>query len=143
MRLQRVQNNAARIVADTHIKEGTSKILQELHWLPVAKRIEYRPKIILTVYKTLQTGQPAYLKSLLDVVKPTRSLRSSNNGLVLNVPFCKTVIASRAFAAYAPRLWNSLPRDLRDCVSNSVPIDVFKRKLKTVLFLAAYGVINV
>ena len=53
MRLQRVQNNAARIVADTHIKEGTSKILQELHWLPVAKRIEY--KIILTVYKTLQT----------------------------------------------------------------------------------------
>ena len=72
-----------------------------------------------------------------------RSLRSSLNGLMLNVPFCKTATASRAFSHYAPRLWNSLPVIIRNCVTVGSVTDVsslqnFKRLLKTHLFALAF-----
>ena len=62
---------------------------------------------------------------------------------MLTVPFTKTAIAARAFECYAPRLWNGLPRALRDCVPvegyNASFVDKFKRLLKTTLFSAAFS----
>jgi hypothetical protein len=63
---------------------------------------------------------------------------------IMKVPLCKTVIASRAFSNYTPRLWNGLPQSLRNCVatmqgSNAVILDSFKCMLKTFLFSIAFG----
>jgi len=82
---------------------------------------------------------------MLKVSKSARTLRSSCNGLILDVPFCKTETASRAFSVYAPKLWNSLPRELTDTLygapvvgSNEsvepLSISSFKRSLKYFLF---------
>ena len=142
-RLQRVQNAAARAVTQSHRRSSSSKILHDLHWLPVSARIDY--KIALLTFKILNTFQPVYLFSELNVVKPVRTLRSASAGVLLSVPFTKTVFASRAFSVYAARLWNSLSVDLRNCVSSepggvSCSVQSFKRLLKTHLFSRSLAV---
>ena len=140
-RLQRIQNFVARIVKIKSCRGGSLKTLRELHWLPISYRIDY--KIAVMTHKILTSGEPSYLRSLLQPVSAVRSLRSSSNGLTLTVPFCKTATAARAFSHYAPRLWNSLPARVRNCVSlESVTIggslQEFKSLLKTYLFTLAF-----
>ena len=48
--------------------------------------------------------------------------------------YIKTV-GDRAFSVAGPRDWNRLPGEIRDCQT----LGAFKRKLKTHLFRAAYG----
>ena len=40
-KLQLIQNAAARLVTRTKAREHITPILQELHWLPIRKRIAY------------------------------------------------------------------------------------------------------
>ena len=97
---------------------------------------------MLIVFKLLHCGQPEYLRSLLTISKPLRALRSSANGLLLEVPFCKTETASCAFAVLAPKLWNALPIDLRALAEAVGELTAsthrFKSLLKTLLFKGAY-----
>jgi hypothetical protein len=142
LRLQRVQNRAARIVVNSTGKCNVTAILKELHWLPIAQRINY--KVALTTFKVLTVNQPSYIRSMLNISVPKRVLRSSSNGVLLDVPFCKTATASRAFSCYAPKLWNTFPQLLRDSVSlergtGAVSLDSFKRMLKTFFFSVAFG----
>ena len=102
-------------------------ILQNLHWLPVKQRIGF--KILLLVFHCLRGTAPQYNISLLHYYTPTRSLRSSNLGL-LQIPNSKKLWGERAFAYAGPSLWNSLPQGLRDLTSS----DSFKSNLKTYLF---------
>ena len=50
-KLQRVQNNAARIVLEAPRRPHASPLLIMLHWLPVRQRIEY--KVALLTFKVL------------------------------------------------------------------------------------------
>ena len=109
-RLQMVQNSTARIVSNSGCRASASPILKNLHWLPVAQRIDY--KIALTVFKVLTTNQPVYIRSLLHISVPLRNTRSAFNGILLDAPLCKTETVARAFSNYAPRIWNALPRFL-------------------------------
>ena len=47
-KLQRVKNNADRVVTLTKKYDHITPVLKELHWLPVRKRIEF--KILLLAY---------------------------------------------------------------------------------------------
>ena len=69
---------------------------------------------------------------LLVVNRPVRALRSnSDNSTRLVTPLYRTeTYGGRAFSSCAPRLWNQLPPALR----SNMPIDVFKKQLKTFLF---------
>ena len=53
----------------------------------------------------------------------------------LAVPRTRTVLATRVFSVAAPKLWNTIPIDIR----NSLSLDTFKSKLKTFLFRQAYA----
>ena len=140
LRLQRLQNRAARLVLNTNRLSPSEPALRQLHWLPVVKRIHY--KVALLTFKTLSCGQPGYLHSLLQPLSSNRSLRSSNQHL-LSVPMAKTSFHSRAFSVYAPLLWNNLPLSLRILASTdtsytspnfSSNLSLFKNGLKTFLF---------
>ena len=55
--LQRVLTAAARLVLDLKTRDHATPALRELHWLPIAQRIEY--KLCLLVHKaTHQTTSP-------------------------------------------------------------------------------------
>ncbi|XP_068707689.1 uncharacterized protein [Montipora foliosa] len=130
IKLQRIQNSAARLVTLTKKFEHVTSILQTLHWLPVKKRIVF--KILLLTFKVLNGQAPSYLSDLLVVNRPVRALRSnSDNSTRLVTPLYRTeTYGGRAFSSCAPRLWNQLPSALR----SNMTIDVFKKQLKTFLF---------
>ena len=51
IRLQRVQNSAARMICSARRECDAIPLLASLHWLPVKQRLKY--KILLLVYKCL------------------------------------------------------------------------------------------
>ena len=111
--LQRVQNTAARVVTGTKKFEHITPVLKTLHWLPVKERIQY--KILLITFKVLWGVGPKYIRDLLTIHTPVRSLRSGD-ALELDIPDTKGM-GDRAFSKAAPSLWNRLPKDIRQCTT--------------------------
>jgi len=74
-RLQRIKNSVARIVLQQP-SLSSRDILQQLHWLPVKWRIQF--KLASLAYKVLHTGTPSYLSERLHPYVP-RTLRSSSS----------------------------------------------------------------
>ena len=54
---------AARVVIDLQPCDHVSPALQDLHWLPIKQRIEF--KLCLLVHKSLIGHSPAYISDLL------------------------------------------------------------------------------
>ena len=123
-RLQRVQNNAARLVLGKRGRDLANPSLRSLHWMPGRARIEY--KISTLCYRSRDS---AYLCDL-SVYPPSRSLRSADSGL-MTIPRIKLKkYGKRASSHTGPVTCNSLPKPLRDALS----LPSFKSNLKTFLF---------
>ena len=110
-RLQLVLNSAASAVTKTPKFHHITPILKSLHWLKINERIQY--KVLSLTYKSLQTGKPCYLRSLLSFT-PNRSTRSSSL-VTFNRPSnsSRLKITNRSVYHSAPALWNTLPPDPR------------------------------
>ena len=127
-KLQKVQNNAARLVLKKRKSDHVTPLLEQLHWLPVQKRIVY--KVITIAYRTLNCTMPRYIQDLLTIYSPPKSLRSSSKNY-LNIPRVNyKSFGERSFHYQAPLNWNNTPLSLRDH-SN---YEIFKKQLKTYLF---------
>jgi len=72
--LPRVLNAAARLVCDLRPREHVTSALIDLHWLPVAARIEF--KICVLAYQSLNSTAPAYIS---DMLQPVSSLQRQTN----------------------------------------------------------------
>ena len=81
-KLQRVLNRPTRLVTKSPPFTRSVPLLRSLHWLPVKYRVHF--KICLLAYKALHEEQPVYLRSLIDISLPSRSLRS-NRGITLSI----------------------------------------------------------
>ena len=127
-RLQRLQNRAARLIYLVRRDHPSDPLLHQLHWLPIRMRIQF--KILVYVYKCSHFLAPDYLSELISQPTITYATRSSLDQSLLHIPKTKTVTGDRAFHAAAPRLWNNLPRNIREAPS----LQVFKSMLKTHLF---------
>ena len=112
-RLQKLQNNADRVVSGSKRYDYITPILRNLHWLPIRKRIKF--KILLFTFKCMKRCAPLFFRESLVNKANTR--------------FC-----DRAFCAYAPRLWYELHDNIRaaDGVQNVIT------QLKTLLFRRVY-----
>ena len=130
-KLQRVQNMAARMITKTKKSEHISPILEELHWLPIRQRITY--KVLLYVFKCVNSCAPAYLQELIQIYKPTRNLRSREQILLVKHRSVLKV-GERCFSIAGPELWNSLPHYMRSIDT----LQQFKKDLKTLLFKQAF-----
>ena len=129
-KLQRVQNQAARIVCKKRKRDHMTPVLKELHWLPVRSRITF--KVLLLTYKCLIGMAPAYLCDLINCYRPPRTLRSNTDliGTLALKRFKRLKHGGRAFSSVAPELWNKLPYNIR----NAETVTSFKSMLKTHLF---------
>ena len=124
-KIQRIQNSAARLVTKAKKRDHITPVLRKLHWLTIDKRIVF--KVLIITYKALHGLPPKYIS-----LRSSRILRSNyQDSLRLETPTFKTKnYGGKAFSVCAPRLWNDLPRDLR----NSPSLETFQRGLKTYLF---------
>ena len=112
---------------------GLSQLLhEELHWLDVPQRIEY--KLSVMVHRCRYGSAPQYLKecctSLADVAG-RQHLQSARRQL-MDVPHYRRSTFGRVTG---PTVWNSLSNTLREQSDE----DSFKRKLKTFLFSRTLG----
>jgi hypothetical protein len=134
-RLQRVQNTAARMITRQKKSDHITPVLHSLHWLPVSYQCQY--KLLLYVFKALIQKASIYLQELIQVHKPSRSLRSGTRSL-LTTPSVRTkTYGERRFDRAAAFLWNALPNEMRDTTQS---VDVFKKKLRTHLFRQAFSI---
>ena len=105
-KLQRVQNNAARIVHQAKRRSHAHPLLKKLHWLPVEQRICYKLAVL-----TFKHSQHRHI-----------SVGTSEHAVALghcgHQPFhfrC-TDIGKRSFSCAAPATWNSLPPAVTHCL---------------------------
>ena len=117
-KLQTVQNALARVVSGKRKYDRITPTLIDLHWLPVAHRINF--KLATIVFKTRIHHQPeqSTLDNLLVDYEQPRVLGSSADEF-LAVPRTRTVLATRAFSVAAPKLWNTIPIEIRNSLSLS------------------------
>ena len=130
-KLQKVQNMLARVVTGKRRFDHINPVLRDLHWLPIAQRVNF--KLATIVFKVRLLHQPKYLAALLTDYEPSRTLPSTNKQY-LCIFRSRTVLTSRRFSSAAPAIWNGLPLDIRTCDK----LDCFRRKLKTHFFKLAF-----
>ena len=83
-KLQKVQNNAARLIFRTTRSAHVTPRLHSLHWLPTEQRIEYKSSLLC--FKIISHQAPIYLSELLHLYAPFRQLRSSTDTRVFRIP---------------------------------------------------------
>ena len=141
-RVQRVMNAAARVLLKlpkfSHI---SARMKNELHWLPVRERIQY--KLVMTTWRCITGCAPDYLQELchlLSEITGRRQLRSSVPcRYLLAIPQARTVtMKRRAFAYAGPTSWNAVPESIRS-TALVVSLATLKTQLKTVLFCLSVG----
>jgi len=124
------QNAVARLVTGARRSEHMTPVLRDLHWLLVRQRITFRTAVL--VYKCLYGMAPQYLQKHCEPasIVASRRLRSAHSGR-LTVPRTRTNYSDRSFAVQGPRVWNSLPAELR---IPDIMLATFINRLKTFLF---------
>ena len=126
-RLQVLQNKCARLILKQPKRSHASPLLQSLHWLPVAQRIQY--KSIVQTYKSFNLSLPGYISVFFQIHSTAYALRSSSVTSFV-VPRSNKKAGDRAFSIAAPRLWDALPASIRSADN----LTTFKRLLKSHLF---------
>ena len=108
-KLQKVQNNAARLVLRVSKTDHISPHLASPHWLPVDSGIQY--KLSSLCYNCLNSTAPDYLTELLRIYKPISQLGSSSDTAILCLPSVRTLsLGQRYFSYAAPSVWNTLTK---------------------------------
>ena len=74
-RLQLVQNSLCRVVTWSSKYCHITPQFKKLHWLPIKYRIQF--KIGLITYKSLNQGEPVYLRELIHPYTSSRNTRRS------------------------------------------------------------------
>ena len=133
--LQRVLNAAAHVIVRKY-DHITASIRDDLHWLPVRQRVEFKCRL---VYKCLHQSAPSYLAAMcvnIDEMDGRRHLRSAAHGDLVKPTTRGRMYGQRSFAVAGPSIWNSLSSSLKDYL---LAINEFQKKFKTELFRRAYA----
>jgi len=132
--VQSVLNAAARLIAGvSKFHSISSYIRNELHWLPIYERIEF--KIAMIVRDCLVGFAPVYLQELVQPVSTIsgrRQLRSSNHGDLFLPKFRSSKYGKRRFPVAAAHVWNQLPVELKN--GSTMNRTLFKKRLKHYMF---------
>ncbi|XP_061925735.1 uncharacterized protein LOC133664821 isoform X1 [Entelurus aequoreus] len=112
LKLQYIQNSAARLLTHTRSREHITPVLQKLHWLPSPHRIHFKSSSSPTkpfttrppsTSPTCFTSIPLHAASapLMPTSSPHHAEPSFGPGVT-------------GFSIAAPTLWNTLPKPIRD-----------------------------
>ena len=94
-KLQCVENTLARVVSGNTRRDHITPVLRELHWLPVRSRVSFKRATL--AFNIRQTGMPEYLTPCVPAYVPSRTLRSSSQGLLATTA-TRLVTSSRWFS---------------------------------------------
>ena len=123
--LQSVQNAAIRLIDGNHKYDRVplSPLYEKLHWLRIQERIVF--KLGLIMYKCVWGLAPEAFTDMVVLSNP-RTLK------VVEKDFTSGY-GKRAFSCAGPKLWNSLPIQVRE----EKDLEQFKKRLKSLLMTDA------
>ena len=122
-RIQKVINFAAKIAHGGARKyDHVTPIMKELQWMSIADKINF--DISIFMFKVINQILPEWLFRFPKVGDIQSRLTRQVNDLV--VYRTSTDIGARAISIKGPKIWNSIPLNIR----TSSTISVFKEKLK-------------
>ena len=128
-KLQLIQNAAARSVVKADRYSSASQILQQLHWLPLKKRIAF--KLATLGFKIYHKQSPSYFHYLSSKHSTVSTRSTCHPVLQSTIQKVRTTrIGDRCYFRAIPTVFNSLPAHIRDIDK----YDDFKKELKTYLF---------
>ncbi len=109
-----MQNFAAKVaVGGARKHDHVSSAFQELKWLRIKKKYTY--DVCITMHKFIYGFYPDFIHKFLSVRDVAPSGTRQQNNLV--VPRTRTNAGAKAFTAVGPKVWNSLPQDIKDMSS--------------------------
>ena len=106
------QNAAARLLTGTRRGDHISPVLRQLHWLPVQRRVSFNWRVSSSRHRLarhLRTWLTTYIWSRKDL--DVSSARLPTDHVLF---YAHTTHSVTGFAVAGPRVWNSLPANLRD-----------------------------
>ena len=121
-KLRSVQNTAACIALDLSNFSHITPALRQLHWLPVAKGIQF--KILLLTFKAIHGLCQTQIYGQYSAATYSTLLLRPMQKMLPTLGACSFATAA------APALWNKLPADVRNVAS----LNSFKKSIKTFLF---------
>ena len=113
----------ARLVSKKRIASGgLDRVITDFHWL----KVKYRPiyKILLIVHNCLLGNAPVEIREIIQYGDSSRTMNLQETRF-------HNKYGCRAFSHVGPKLWNLLPKEIRDVVDT----DKFKTALKSFLML--------
>lgn len=113
-RLQRAHNACIRFVCNTRRFDHVTPSFNMLSWLRLKERRQLHSLSLL--FKILNSSTPRYLSSRFQRLSVARA----NDLGLLRIPQHRTSAYSSSFSVALPRVWNSLPREIRDCRTYSM-----------------------
>ena len=122
-KLEQVQHFALKICTQKWSADYPS-LLSSLKLQSISMR--HSQSILITVYKLINNLSYSPPNLLLPACIPLRPSRHSHSS-DLNIPFCHTSASLNSFASSAPRLWNSLPPEVKSVSS----LKLFKKTSKS------------
>ena len=126
--LQLIQNAAARLIFNAPKHTHTTRLLTDLHWLPVIACIKF--KTLVLAYQAIKDQPPLTSNSSLDPTHRPDLYAPPTSGRLATPARHTCTARSRLLSVLAPRWWNDLPVDVRTAET----LSTFKRRLKTHLF---------
>ena len=124
-RLQRLQNQCARILTKSPRREHITPVLKKLHWQKIQDKIIY--KMLMLTYKSYYNMAPPYLCELINKKESHVNTRLGTDHHLLIMPpismDCSNTFLERSFIYAAPCEWNKLSEHVRtsnfDCFGKS------------------------
>ena len=134
-RLRSVFNAAARLVFSATKSEHVTPLSEELHWLKVPQRIQFR--LYVLAYRCLNGTAPSYLAEPPPDYRRSsrRRLRGASTSTLVVPSTRRTTLGDRAFPVAAALARNALPPSVRSAPS----LLQFRRDLKTALSQSSYS----
>ena len=118
LRLQRIQNLAARILTRTPRRDHITEVLIDLHWLKIKGGGGVVYKILIFTFKAfIDRTAPLYLCELIEQQKSKTNTRLAGDAFLLKLPppnrNCADTFFERSFVYGAPYEWNKLDERVR------------------------------
>ncbi len=124
-RVQKEQNFAAKVALGSAKFDHATPYLKELKWLKVKEKYKY--ELALSMFNFINKNVPSWLFSL-PLIRETHSVNTRQQHQ-LHVPKTNNFTAERSILVAAPKLWNSLPLNIKSLSS----LPAFKKGLKNYL----------
>ena len=106
-----LQKRAVRMIANAYYLAPSSNLFSRLHILKIHEI--HTLSISLFMFNAKHRKLPNHLLNFVEVVSASRHNTRMANEFVF--PFARTTIRQRSLSFCGPRIWHSLPYDIRHC----------------------------